>query len=191
MHAANRDLWQSCIEGNNDGVKRAIENGADLNSVGDLAAGGFTAIFYASFHGHISVIKLLVQHGVDVNFSKTDQQRTALHIACMNSRVESARVLLNLRANINALDSKGNSGLSFAVRENNYSLVRLLLQERACVRIGTDSILDVARREHKHIDMIELLFDAVQRQDASVLVDWMISLSSLELPICESALFVL
>jgi hypothetical protein len=60
-----------------DGIKIAIERGADVNL--DLGCGD-TPLIFATFHGKFDIVKYLVENGADIN-SKNKWNETAMSIA--------------------------------------------------------------------------------------------------------------
>ena len=84
-------FWQLCEQGKLEEVKRALNNGEDVNDSGDV---GVTALMSAICNGHKSVVKVLLEHpDIEVN-EKRDDGRTALHYAALVDNVEVTRMLL-------------------------------------------------------------------------------------------------
>ena len=84
-------FWQLCEQGNLAEVKRALNNGQDVNDSGDV---GVTALMSAICNCHTSVVKLLLEHpDIEVN-DKRDDGRTALHYAVLVDNAEVTRMLL-------------------------------------------------------------------------------------------------
>merc|ERR1711872_823126 len=84
-------FWQLCEQGKLEEVKRALDNGEDVNDSGDVGA---TALMSAICNDHKSVVKLLLEHpDIEVN-EKRDDGRTALHYAVLVDNVEVTRMLL-------------------------------------------------------------------------------------------------
>ena len=82
-------FWQLCEQGKLEEVKRALNNGEDVNDSGDV---GVTALMSAICHK--SVVKVLLAHpDIEVN-EKRDDGRTALHYAALVDNVEVTRMLL-------------------------------------------------------------------------------------------------
>jgi ankyrin repeat protein len=74
----DQDLLDACWNGDFEKVKRAIEEGADVNAKRkcgecanvDAKGGeylGVTPLHVASTYGHKNIISLLLEHGADVN----------------------------------------------------------------------------------------------------------------------------
>jgi ankyrin repeat protein len=88
-------------------------------------------LFGAADQGHVEIIKLLVQHGADVNFK--NYGLTAIFGAIRNTRLEAVRTLIELKADVN-VRPKGDgktplilaSGV-FQAKPDAVAIVKLLL----------------------------------------------------------------
>lgn len=58
----NEDLLKAADEGNLENVKKAINNGANINS---SDTEGMTALMYASMKCHLELVKILIDNGAD------------------------------------------------------------------------------------------------------------------------------
>ena len=123
---AQDDLFSSCLMGNLDGVKKAIENGADVNTPHktsgqnalayaffypditkfllekgcDPNGGSYPALVSASSVASLEVMKLLLENGADPN--KTGGTETPLlKVVQMTNCVECAELLLSKGADKN------------------------------------------------------------------------------------------
>lgn len=86
--------------------------------------------------GDVDRIRLLVKQGVNVNMHSRWLYglpgRTALHVAVKYGQMESARVLLELGADVNAVDvTQDGTPLVLAVYEGNIAMLKLLLANGA------------------------------------------------------------
>ena len=75
----DKDLLDAAKKGDLKGVMDAISRGANVNAKDDH---GRTALHYASWCGHIEVVKYLVDSGADVNAEDIGQW-TPLHYVCV------------------------------------------------------------------------------------------------------------
>ena len=131
-------LIAACNNGHDkeEAVKVLLEAGADMMARDNV---GRTCIHLAAFKNNINIIRLLVSKGMDVNIQTSISGHTPLHMVCMvspsNNKVETARVLLELGADINAQDGMGNTPLHQACRDRmNPGLIRFLIANGANVR---------------------------------------------------------
>jgi ankyrin repeat protein len=86
-------------DGESEIVMKLVEYGADVKTAMD----GYqnSALHYASFHGHHSIMKMLLQHGASPN-SQNHVRNTPLHLAVENVQHESVVVLLMSGADLAA-----------------------------------------------------------------------------------------
>lgn len=107
--------------------------GADINAKDQ---DGWTALHYAVLYENINNVKLLIQKGAEVNVATNDGEYP-LHIATRNATRESyeiANLLMEynaVRSGINEQDKKGNTPLMLAIRKEDRSLVKSLLNNGA------------------------------------------------------------
>ena len=115
-------LWCASVAGKADVVKVLIAHGADINSVSDT---GSTSVRSACFMTHVDIVKYLVEQGADIvraNFNGG---------TCLINSVQSAELcefLLNHGAEINAQDIKCKTALHYAIEEDRYETVKLLIE---------------------------------------------------------------
>jgi uncharacterized protein len=77
---------------------------------------GTHALHLAAMFGHVSTIKKLVKAGAVVRDpDKDDHGYTPFIVACQNRRLDAARALLALGANVNDVDADGDTALHWAV----------------------------------------------------------------------------
>ena len=93
-------------------------------------------LFKAASDGNVELMATALQHSADVNFLAAGEC-TPLIIACMNSREEAVRLLLETSAGackLDLFDVNGRTALHAAVQAGNEVIVRLLLDHGADVR---------------------------------------------------------
>lgn len=92
MAGPYEDLIDACKKGNLEGVKTAVESGANVNQ---LDAGGNAPIASATFWPEI--VSYLIEKGADPNLGTN----SALYSAVVNYSVDVVRILLEKGANVN------------------------------------------------------------------------------------------
>jgi ankyrin repeat protein len=92
---AVEELVWAVKDGNADGVKQALQDGADINAVCD----GRTALHCACYAGSVDMTTLLLDNKADPNVEVDGG--TPLHDACERGYVEVVKVLLARGADIN------------------------------------------------------------------------------------------
>jgi len=154
----NDDLLKAVEDGDVEAAQNAMKNGADVDAEvidGDMK--DWTVLMVAAFYGHADVIKLLLDHGADVN-AKTSKGSTALMAAA--EHVDVVKLLLDHGAEVNAKTSKGSTALMNAVR--NANVVKLLLEYGAEVnakrREGSTALME-AIFPWRNVDAVKLLLE--------------------------------
>ena len=108
---------------NPEAAKLLINKGADVTIKDSF--GGLTPLEEASAQGYTEVAELILQKLKD----KTDKNPALLN-AVINSRLDTAKMLLNNKADPNFKDSSGNSALNLA-KPSNIEMLGLLLDAGA------------------------------------------------------------
>jgi ankyrin repeat protein len=91
-----------------------------------------TAIQAALYKRHLPIVRLLIEHGADVN-SRDDAGSSLLHVAAQIGDPEAVRLLIDYAADLAAFDSAGSTPLHLASREGNNLVVALLINRGAKV----------------------------------------------------------
>ena len=123
-------LIELCEKGDLEGVKAALQNGADVNSKDEY---GCTGLILAVDSDYNSVVELLLNTpNIDVNW-ENDQGHCALHVAVINQNIEALKLLLNVpdidvsSVDMNIVDNRGHSAVYLAVYSKNNEGLELLL----------------------------------------------------------------
>ena len=82
----------------------------NVNSCDD---GGLSALHYAADRGHAAVVRLLLEHGADVE-ARDDDGLTPLATAVMSEQLDATRALLEAGANPSTRDNDGDTPMSNA-----------------------------------------------------------------------------
>jgi hypothetical protein len=121
-------LYNAATEGNNAGVKRLINAGADASSLS-------YALYATAWRGLASTMQLLIDAKANIEYKDTGSNissaDTPLMVATEKGQEESIRVLIYAGANINQQDKYGNTALMRAVQESYVNCVRLLINSNA------------------------------------------------------------
>ncbi|WAR06507.1 ANKS3-like protein [Mya arenaria] len=122
------DLHTASSLGLYDCVKEHIAN--DLVDVDHRNKGGWTALMYACYIGHESIVSQLLDQGVSVNL-RNGKKETALMLAasCGNDRV--GRLLCNQGAELECQDERGWTALFHATYSGHQNMVGFLLKQGA------------------------------------------------------------
>lgn len=122
--------------GNTEGVAQAIVRNPELVRAMDQR--GFTPLILASYYDRGAVVKLLLDHGAEVD-EKDASGNTALMGACFKGYAEMVQLLLERGAKVNGTNAMGGSCLIYAVTFNRIRIAHMLLAN------GVDATLRDAR----------------------------------------------
>jgi len=118
-------LIQSCINGDLEGVKAALQRGNDVNSKDER---GMTGLMNAVIHDHNSVVAFLLNTpNIDVN-QKDDEDKCALHKAASWKNIEALKLLLEVpNIDVNIVNHNGLSALDMACCGKSNEALKVLL----------------------------------------------------------------
>ena len=141
-------LMKASREGNVEAVKVLLAHDADVNAKENFR--GQTALMWAAAEGHPDIVNLLAAKGADLNVRSYDRDTslpkmaagtpaapiargglTALLFAARQGEMETAKALLDAKADINAVDSDGNNALTLAILNTHYDLTQMLIERGA------------------------------------------------------------
>ncbi|KAL3478442.1 ankyrin repeat-containing domain protein [Aspergillus californicus] len=118
-------LYMACNEGLLVIVQQLLERQADPNLVGGKK---ITALNAAAGSGKLDVVKILLEHGAELNPAMDYQNGNALWIACFYGHKEIAEYLLQKRCDWDKLDSEGRLPIEIAAKEGHADVTLLLLE---------------------------------------------------------------
>lgn len=122
-------LFQAIRDSNLNLFNSLLEQGFNVN---EIQFDGNTCLRAAIWHNQIKMVKLLIDHGANINTKSNGD--TPLHLAVRYNRVEIIKILLKNGANINIKDKYGNTPLMEVVTYGN-NIMLLLLQNGADVNV--------------------------------------------------------
>jgi len=190
----NTALMMAARTGKADAVKVLLDHGAQVNA--KETWGGTTALMSAAAERHSGVVKLLVEHGADVNVkskfvpsasgrgfegtapvaAKPNQATeefasgwmTPLMFAAREDDLESARILIQAGADVNAVGGDGKDALALALFDGSYDVASLLVDSQANVN-------------HADAQRFTPLFWAVDRRNMETAPNfpWMVTIDPL------------
>ena len=141
-------------------VKKQLDNGANPNEVNKM---GCTTLSLAIWVGHNKIVKILLDHGAEVNQIDPINGTTALMFAAQDGKHEIARDLLLRGASVNYQAVNGRTALHSAVQEESAATVNLLLEFGANVHLTStndkSTPLHVACG-HRNLNIVKMLVNA-------------------------------
>jgi ankyrin repeat protein len=109
-----------------DLIMLLIESGADIT---DFDNEGVSIFDMAITYDNISLVKYLIEQGIDVNTTNRRSGFTPLMAAASYGRVEIVKILLEEGVDQSVVESKGLSASDFARKMNKKSVLKLLETE--------------------------------------------------------------
>ena len=130
-------LALASLLGLNSVLKGIVENGADINALGTSIG---NPIHSAAFYGHLTTVKILVDLGADLNYSRPRDGGTALMIAIKQGNREIVEYLLKMKADVTIADSRNVTALHLAAFRGDVDTVRRLVELGADINVGKELI---------------------------------------------------
>lgn len=136
LHHAERTKRKDdiIVELSKQGNTEALRAFLGKNNFGTVTRVYETAFLIAAQSEHHSLLKFLLESGVNVNLQDEDR-KTALMEAAMNRDVASAELLLSHNASIDQKDNFGNTALIFAAERGYLPIVELLVSKGADINV--------------------------------------------------------
>ncbi len=120
----NFDLQRYSYIGDLDRVKKALEDGADINNKN--ISDRMTPLLQAAFKNRQKLVKFLLSNGANKN-DKSHSGRNILNYAVQNNELKFTKYLINKGVKIVTFDNDTKDILFTAVQDANYELVKYLL----------------------------------------------------------------
>jgi ankyrin repeat protein len=158
----NDSLIKAAADCNLSKAKYALSHGADIDAQNSSVILAATVPYGQHGRRHrasdcISVIKLLLDHGVDVNSPTGNNGMTALMTATLvRPKLSMVKFLISHGANVNAQGKNGWTALMLASLAGDINIIKLLLSHGADVNIKSDegdTALSIAET-NKHINLV-------------------------------------
>ena len=97
-----------------------------------------TFILEAALLDNFAFIELYFEYNGDINFND-NQQRNALHYACMNDNEKMVKLLIKLGCEINKKDYIGNTPLIYSIMYHSYKSLKTLIEYNANVNLKNNN----------------------------------------------------
>jgi ankyrin repeat protein len=153
-------LHKACRDGN-VGALWEMLNGpviADLEEP-TFGATPFTPLFLAFFNDHYQTVECLLQHGANPTATEPVNRAPVLHLACERGCSDMVDLLLAYSAEVNQVDSRGNTALWQASRNGHLDIVEKLLEKGALVNAEGENHRSPLHEAASagHVPIVELL----------------------------------
>ncbi len=121
-------IWDDVAKGNIEKVKEYCKT-ENINIHTAYYEENF--LFHAIRNDQTETAKILIDAGINLNAKNFPSEQTALHIAAGENNFEVVRMLLDKKANVNAMDSNFNTPYSYASLNKNNEIMELLIKAGA------------------------------------------------------------
>lgn len=102
------------------------------NDIGRLDRNGQNVLHYAIQIGNEEMVEYLLNNFTEISVNQTSSDwLTPLHLAVLHGKTKIVHILIEKRANVNALNANRETPLHFAVQKGNLALVNILLENNA------------------------------------------------------------
>ena len=129
-HEPELDIYEASAVGDYDRVYDILKYDPDM--INTFSPDGFTPLGLASYFGHYDLVKMLLSKGAEVNiYSKNEMKVMPIHSAVSTDNLEIAQLLLENKADPNAIQMKGITPLHAAAHNGSVDMIKLLLDYKA------------------------------------------------------------
>ncbi|CAE8736436.1 unnamed protein product, partial [Polarella glacialis] len=162
-------LTDASMSGDQARVQELLSENADPNMSDEQ---GRLPLHAATFAGATAVLSSLLDARADANLREQGDGNRSLQIAAWQGHLEATELLLDNRADVEAVDERGWSPLCSAASQGHASVVRLLVQKGADPRRdvavagqGTMNALQAAAKG-RHVEVAQVLKEALANAPA-------------------------
>ncbi|KAF7893765.1 hypothetical protein EAF00_007279 [Botryotinia globosa] len=122
----NSPMFVAVENGRHEAIKLFLANGADSN---DVETDGDSLLCYAVTCGHTECVKVLIEHGAELEKRSGMYEQTALSFAAKNGNLEIVKLLLDFGARMEAQDTDDWTPFIWALKCEHPKVVNFLLGE--------------------------------------------------------------
>ncbi len=137
-HKQKFDIFEASCIGDAEIVNQLLDKNPEFISL--FSSDGFTVLGLASFFGHLSLVKLLLEKGADPNIASNNHLKVApIHSACAISHIDITELLIRHGADVNAKQIQGITPLHEAAHNGQTKLLKLLIDNGADINAKMDN----------------------------------------------------
>jgi uncharacterized protein len=131
------DIFEAASIGDTTTISQLLDETRNL--LNSFSPDGFTVLGLASFFGHLSLVKLLLDKGANPNIASNNQFKVApIHSVCASSHFDITELLIRHGADINAKQMKGVTPLHSTAHNGQTKLSKLLIDNGADINAKMD-----------------------------------------------------
>ena len=153
----NPETVKALLSGDSNQVRRCIDAGVNLTDI--ILKDDIYLLMCVSGQGYYDCVRILIEHGADVNKATMEQGWTPLFVASQESHIDCVRILIENGADINKATNDGVTPLLTASHYGLVDCMRLLIENGADVNKATtedgETPLYVASH-NGHLDCVQI-----------------------------------
>jgi ankyrin repeat protein len=133
LHLANQKLLEGAKTGNIQQMKQALQEGADIEAhqLQSQEIAQYNALNLATLSGNKEAVLFLLSNGADIEGRNLSFKGTSLHHAAQVGKIETMKILLEHKADKEALDHTCMTPLHYTVYYNQPEVARALIRAGA------------------------------------------------------------
>jgi len=128
------EFWEAVYNTDFQGVKTAVENGANINKFNE---NGSNALFVSIYEKSFLIFDYLLQKGININY-ENEEGNTAIFYSVNHSNMKMTKILIDKGMNINKINNNGRSLLSIAIEQEQPNIIELLLDKGIIITDKSD-----------------------------------------------------
>lgn len=134
QHTKTMTIHEACAAGLTSYVEAIIQQAPAV--VNEWSSHGFTPLLLAAYFNKADIVRLLLSKKVNPNIASGNEQLASpLHIAASNNNEEIGKMLIEADADVNAVQTTGETALHFAAQHGNIDFIVALLEFGADTKI--------------------------------------------------------
>ena len=125
---------------------------------------GESAFHVAARNGHVGILELFRDYVQFVDYPRSDDGFTALHIAALAGQTKVVCWLVDNGADVNAFTRSGDTPLSFAISAGEETIVRVLVEHGAIVLMMRIEVILAGAAMREEITILESLLGTMREE---------------------------
>jgi uncharacterized protein len=137
-HKQKLDIFEAVSIGDKETVDQLLDKNPEL--LNSFSSDGFTSLGLASFFGHLSIVRLLLDKKANPNIASNNQFKVApIHSACAISHFDIVKLLIMHGADVNAKQMQGVTPLHSTAHNGQTRISKLLIDNGADINSTMDN----------------------------------------------------
>ena len=117
---------------NSEIISKLVKKGCEVNIANEMQ---FTPLHCAMLFGDILNLNMLLGHGANIESVVGSSRQTVLHLATISNNLHAVKLLIQNRANVDAVDCSQNTPLIYSIQKKYFDIFKFLLKSKASCRM--------------------------------------------------------